>query len=81
MISIRNDPKLRKKERIYLCAPHLNYDLFVEGSFEEQLREYIRGIAKSSPYLAELGATEEQIKDFKRIMEVAVDEILGECLK
>jgi hypothetical protein len=29
--------KLRENERIYDCAPQLNYEVFVEGSFEDQL--------------------------------------------
>ena len=28
--------KLRKKDRIYDCAPRLNYEVFVEGSFENE---------------------------------------------
>ena len=53
--------KLRKKERVYLCAPQLNYEVFVNGSFEDQLKEYLRGIALSAPHLKGLGATPEQI--------------------
>ena len=70
--------KLRKKERVYLCAPQLNYDVFVSGSFEDQLKEYLRGIALSTPHLAGLGATPEQIEDFTRILETAVERILVE---
>lgn len=70
--------KLRKKQKIYLCAPQLDYEVFVNGSFEEQLREYIRGIALSAPHLSGLGATEEQIADFESIMESAVERILRE---
>ena len=51
--------KLRKKERLYDCAPQLEYDVFVQGTFEQQLREYLRGFALSVPYLADLGATQE----------------------
>ena len=69
---------LRKKERIYDCAPQLDYHVFVNGSFEEQLREYIRGIAESGPHLKGLGATPEQIEDFNRIMATAVERILAE---
>ena len=69
---------MRKKERIYDCAPQLNYEVFVEGSFEDQLREYLRGIADSAPYLAGLGATLEQIEDFNKIMATAVERILAE---
>jgi hypothetical protein len=70
--------KIRKKERIYDCAPQLDYEVFVSGTFEAQLREYVRGIAESAHQLASLGATPEQIEDFERIMAAAVDRILAE---
>lgn len=70
--------KLRRRARIYDSAPQLDYETFVEGTLEEQLREYLRGIASSAPHLAGLGATPEQIKDFNRIMETAVERILAE---
>jgi hypothetical protein len=69
---------LRKKESVYLCAPQLDYETFVSGSFEEHLREYIRGIALSAPHLAGLGASKEQIEDFEKIMASAVERILAE---
>jgi hypothetical protein len=69
---------LRRKERVYLCAPQLNYEVFVDGSFEDQLREYLRGIALSAPHLKGLGATPEQIADFEKIMKEAVERILVE---
>jgi hypothetical protein len=69
--------QLRKKERIYDCAPQLNYEVFVEGSFEDQLREYIHGIADSAPYLAGLDATLGQIADFNEIVTTAVEHILS----
>jgi hypothetical protein len=70
--------KLCKEERLYDCAPQLNYEVFVEGSFEDQLREYMHGIAESAPHLAELGATPPQIEDFKKIMASAVEIVLAE---
>jgi len=70
--------KLRKKQRIYDCSPQLNYEVFVEGSFEDQLKEYLRGIALSTPHLKGLGATPEQIADFEKIMKEAVERILVE---
>jgi hypothetical protein len=70
--------KLRKKDRVYDCAPQLNYEVFVEGTFEDQLKEYLRGIAESAPHLAGLGATPEQIEDFNRILATAVERILAE---
>jgi hypothetical protein len=69
--------KLLKPERIYDCAPQLEYEVFVDGTFEDQLREYFRGIAESVPHLFELGATSHQIEDFKTILESAVDHILA----
>jgi hypothetical protein len=70
--------KLRKKERIYDCSPQLDYDVFVKGRFEDQLREYLRGIAESASHLAGLGATPQQVDDFNTIMATAVDRILAE---
>jgi hypothetical protein len=70
--------KLRKKERLYDCAPQLNYDVFVDGDLEPQLREYLRGIALSAPHLAALGATPEQIEEFKAIPRDALDRIIAE---
>jgi hypothetical protein len=67
-----------KKQRAYAFSPQLNYEVFVGGSFEDQLKEYIRGIALSAPHLKGLGATPEQIEDFKRILQEAVPRILIE---
>jgi len=70
--------KLVKKEKLYDCAPQLNYEVFVEGSFKDQIREYLRGIALSEPYLAPLGASPKQIQEFTYIMSNAVDRIIAE---
>ena len=67
--------KLKLKERVYLCAPHLDYETFVSGTFEEQLREYLRGIALSAPHLAKLGANDDQIKEFEDILKMAEQRI------
>ena len=69
---------LRKSERVYDCSPQLNYETFVDGSFEDQLREYVGGLAETSPQLAKLGASKEQIEDFNRILSNAVGRILAE---
>ena len=70
--------KLRKKQKLYDCAPILDYEVFVNGTLEDQLREYLRGIAESAPYLADLGASPEQIQEFEDILAGAVDKILLE---
>lgn len=69
--------KLRQKEGIYDCSPQLDYGVFLSGAFEDYLREYVRGIASSSPYLARLGASAEQIEEFERIMATAVEQVLA----
>ena len=70
--------KLRRKERLYDCAPILDYEIFVHGTFEAQLREYLRGIALSTPYLAALGATPQQVAEFGAILATAVERIMLE---
>jgi hypothetical protein len=70
--------RLRRKERIYDCAPQLDYEVFVSGSLEQQLKAYIDGIASSAPHLSEFGATNEQIAEFKNILARAVERILVE---
>lgn len=70
--------KLRRKQKLYDCAPQLEYDVFVRGTFEAQLREYLRGIALSTPHLAVLGATKEQIAEFEAILANAVERIVAE---
>jgi hypothetical protein len=70
--------KLRKKERLYDCAPILDYEVFVSGTFEAQLREYLRGIGLSAPHLPALGASQEQVDEFNAILAGAVERILVE---
>jgi hypothetical protein len=73
--------KLRKKQRLYDCAPQLDYEVFVTGDFEDQLIEWCKGISETTPHLATLGATREQVEEFKRILEEAVPAILREHSK
>jgi hypothetical protein len=70
--------KLRKKQRIYDCAPILDFGVFVEGKFEDQLQEYLRGIMLSAPHLAGLGASPQQIEEFTAILGSAFERIFAE---
>lgn len=70
--------KLRRKERLYDCSPQLNYDVFVSGEFQEQLEEYLKGIALSAPHLPELGASLEQVNEFHEILNSAIERIILE---
>jgi hypothetical protein len=69
-----------KGQPIYNCCPHLDYLVFVGGTLEAQLREYIRGIATSAPFLPDLGASPQQVQDFNSILESAVDRLMVERL-
>ena len=73
--------KLRKEQRIYDCAPQLNYDVFVVGDFEQQVAEYMRGIGSSAPFLSGLGASPSQICEFEKILTDVAKKIMSEELK
>lgn len=68
--------KSRIKQRIYDCAPHLEYEIFVTGNFEQQIKEYLRGIALSIPHLEKFGLSAPEIFAFKEIIENTSDSIL-----
>lgn len=70
--------RLRKKQRVYDCSPQLDYDLFVSGTFERQVREYAMGITREIPKLKGLGASDAQIAEFATILAAAVERALVE---
>lgn len=79
--SLANYPsrsRAKIKQGIYLCAPQLDYQTFVDGTLSDKLDEYLRGIALSSPFLKKFGATPEQVRDFDLIIATARDAILDQ---
>lgn len=70
--------RIRKKEHLYDCAPILNYEVFVDGRFEDQIQEYLGGIALSAIHLTELGASPEQVDEFNAILARAVERLIAE---
>ena len=64
--------KERIKQKIYDCAPHLDYDVFVSGGFKSQIAEYLRGVSCSVPHLEKFGLNIEQIEEFSRILAEAL---------
>lgn len=70
--------RLHNTERIYDCAPILNYDVFVDGNFEDQLTEYLRGIGLCAAHLADLGASPQQIRELEAILASAYECIVRE---
>ena len=71
--------KLRKKEGdgVYDCAPQLDYETFIKGSFEEQMAEYTRGILLEAAQITGLGATLDQVKAFEDLVITARFRITG----
>ena len=63
--------RLRKKERLYDCAPQLAYDPFVSGTRLAQLMEYCRGLSEAVDHLPTLGASAEQTEEFRSILQAA----------
>lgn len=70
--------KLKKKQRVYECCPILNYDVFVGGQLQDQIQEYLRGIALSLPHLASIGASPDQINEFEAIIAGIAEQVLVE---
>ena len=68
--------RIRKKQLICLCAPQLNYDLFIDQPFEISLAEYVRGIETAIPSLAKLGLTPAQIALFSDIIKASEQTVL-----
>ena len=68
--------KLRKKRKLFGCAPQLDYHVFVEGDLRAQLTEYVTGILESADHLAALGASQEQISQFKNVLKETPDLLL-----
>lgn len=64
--------KLHRRSRTYDCAPQINYSVFVDGTFQSQVHEYVHGIMESSSYLTKLGATSAQVAEFESILSRAM---------
>lgn len=54
--------EVRRKENLYDCSPQLDHEVFVAGSPEGQLAEYLRGLEECASALPKLGATPDQVE-------------------
>lgn len=61
--------RVSRKEKRFSCCPQLSYEIFVSGTYNECLAEYLRGLEEVPSGIRKLGATDEQIEDFKAIMD------------
>lgn len=61
--------KVRKKSRIYDCAPQLGFRIFTSGTWNEQIENYLNGLRECASRLNEFGASKEQAQEFIRILE------------
>lgn len=72
--------RLRKKQRLYDCAPQLAYEPFVSGTRLAQLVEYCRGLGEAVDHLPALGASTSQTEEFRSILEAAPQAIYDRLL-
>ncbi len=72
--------ELRKDEGngVYCCAPQLDYETFIKGSFEQQMEEYTRGILMEASQITGLGASLDQVKEFEDLVITARSKITGQ---
>jgi hypothetical protein len=70
--------KLHRKDKAFDCSPQLDYNIFITGTFEEQLREYVEAVSNEAGALKGLGASDEQVDSFRSIIAVITDRILLE---
>lgn len=61
--------KVRKKSRIYDCAPQLGFRIFTSGTWNEQIENYLNGLRECASRLNEFGTSKEQAQEFIRILE------------
>lgn len=66
----------RIKQRILVCAPHLDFETFVRGNLDAQVREYLRGIALSAPALKRFGGSDDDVRTFEAILQTALPHII-----
>ena len=68
--------KIRKRQKLYDCSPQLPHQIFVNGSWKEQLSAYLEGLEECFDPLLKLGATEIQVLRFKDILRQAVVDLM-----
>lgn len=61
--------QLRRKDRVYSCCPQLDIEPFLSGTKHERISVYVEGMRECGPALAKLGATEQQVLEFGRILD------------
>ena len=63
--------RIRIKQKLYECAPHLSYDVFINGTADNQLKEYVGGLSESVLHLQRLGLSDEQVSEVEIAFSVA----------
>lgn len=72
--------ELRKDDGngVYCCAPQLDYETFIKGSFEQQMAEHTRGILMEAAQITGLGASLDQVNEFEDLVITARFDITGQ---
>lgn len=61
--------RLSRTERVYYCCPQLDHEVFVSGSHNRQLEEYVQGLKECVARLLDLGASPTQVAAFRRALQ------------
>lgn len=69
--------RLDRRGSIYFCCPQLNIAPFLTGTPQERFTEYLGGLRECGPALAKLGATDEQVNQFNRILADTLAHLTG----
>ena len=59
---------MRKMDRVYVCAPQLDYDTFLTDDTNTHLTCYLNGLRECVSRLSDLGATKEQSEEFAGLL-------------
>lgn len=61
--------RLSKKDRTYHCSPQLNHEFFLSSDTNLALRHCVEALFESVDPLVKLGATDEQVQEFRGVLD------------
>ncbi len=59
---------VRKKELAFDCSPQLNHQVFLNGTFNERLEEYLCGLNEAVKGIEKLGASTQLTAEFRDVL-------------
>lgn len=68
--------RLNRKKGECICAPQLEYNIFLSGEWDEMLKCYLDGIRGCAKNLKDIGLSREMVQEFMRILDETENELL-----